>query len=181
MKYKLVAIGAGVLLLVAGLQSTPAQAGQQALRGNSAITLPLRTWARSYITLGMKTGKYAPHTQLSIPLLWLYDPAGRPVAFYMGSATAKLKSILVKFPESLEQASSLKDEPDLSLMAKVLQQAGARSLEKSRGKRYTAIFYAYATKQGLCVGCTKVAQLLQAAAKRHPGEWRIITVKLTRN
>ncbi|GEM_PF-6022051 len=180
MKHKLIVTGVGVLLLAAGLQAAPALAGPQARRGNSAIVLrlPLRVWAKSYIALGMQTGKYVPHVQLSLPLVWLYDPPGRPVAFYTGADAAKLKAVLAAFPGSLERRPSLKNEPDLALMYAVLRKAGARPLGKPRGKRYMAVFYT----EGRCDDeCARFTYLLQAAAQRHPGEWEIVTIHLAKD
>ncbi len=177
MKHKLIAIGAGALLLVVGLQATPALAAPQVRRGNSAITftLPLRTWVKSYLIFGMKTGKYVPHAQLSFPLLWLYNPAGQPVAY--NDDSTKLKSVLAKFPESLEHAPALKGEPDLAAMSAILQKVGAKPLEQSQGKRYTAVFYT----EGHCSDvCARFSRLLQAAVKQHPGKWSIVTIKLAK-
>jgi hypothetical protein len=166
-------LGACLLLLVTSALS----AGSASAK--SAATIPASSWLHAYIGYSAQFG-YTLHAQQSPPVLWLYNPSGKPVKFLMQSDAPKLKTLMNNFPQSVKTASALEHEPSLDAMRKILAKAIGKPIAAEKTtSRWTAIVLLAVLPGGKCVHCQEFLKPLKHAVHHSKGKLKLVTVRLT--
>jgi hypothetical protein len=158
-------------LLLSGIS---AFAGAPSTSASRFITTSAKTWAYTYVGYSAKLG-YAPHAQLNMPLVWLYNPAGQAIGFFMKSQIPALKRLMRKFPYSLKGKKPLEQEPDFDAMNQILIKAsGGKIHMHSAGSQWTAALIVE-VPINTCPECEQALRLLHNVKKQSNGRLQLVT------
>ncbi len=118
---------------------------------------------------------YVTHS-ITVPSVWLYNPAGKPVGLFAAGRFSQLAVRLKGFPRGFAHAKPLTQEPEWDAMNKILQRLGGKkSLVSAATSHWTAVLLNAgddASRQYL--------SLLEKAARKSTVTLRIVSIRLKR-
>jgi hypothetical protein len=142
----------------------------------SDYRFPLMTWFSAYAE-GAKDTHYEVSTNLEIPAVWLFSPAGTLVQIVSSDNESTLDQLIQKFPSSEPQSPS-KSTPSLdALNASFIKAGGARRAAASSGKAWTAVLLL--SDSPACEHCGPYDRKISEIQKKHPDEIDVVRVTLT--